>query len=83
MTGRLLVLDIETVPDLDVGRRLLGLASAADAAVRAAMIEHCRRKGQSDDNVLIMPALQKPAALAFVEAWRINENQSHRDHGFP
>ena len=38
MTERLLAFDIETVPDLDVGRRLLGTPSATDADVRAGMI---------------------------------------------
>jgi predicted PolB exonuclease-like 3'-5' exonuclease len=80
MTERLLILDIETVPDLDAGRRLLGLASAADADVRAAMIEHCRRKGQSDDEVFIKPALQKLAALAFVEASRDEHRAPWKTH---
>ena len=71
MTERLLVLDIETVPDLDAGRHLLGLPdSSTDADVRSAMIEHCRRKDQTDDEVFFKPALQKLEALAFVEASR-------------
>lgn len=80
MTERLVVLDIETVPDLDAGRRLLGLLSATDAEVRAGMIEHCRRKGQMDDEVFIKPALQKLVALAFVEASRDEHRAPWKTH---
>ena len=46
-----LVFDIETVPDLDAGRRLYGLADLADDDVAKAMF-HIRRQETGGSEVL-------------------------------
>ncbi len=43
-----LIFDIETIPDVDYGRRLLGLAGLPDAAVAAAMFAQRRQQTGSD-----------------------------------
>ncbi|MCS6931369.1 MAG: hypothetical protein NZM27_04075 [Acetobacteraceae bacterium] len=66
---RLLVLDIETVPDLDAGRRLLGPAAPAeDAALRAAL---AARQGAPDPaTAFLKPPLHRIVALAALRAER-------------
>ena len=43
-----LVFDIETVPDVELGRRVLGLESLSDAAVAQAMFAAQRQKGGTE-----------------------------------
>jgi len=43
-----LVFDIETVPDVELGRRALGLEGLADAQVAEAMFAQARRYSGSD-----------------------------------
>jgi hypothetical protein len=44
----LLVFDIETVPDVELGRRMLGLRELSDAQVAKAMFTSCRARTGSD-----------------------------------
>jgi predicted PolB exonuclease-like 3'-5' exonuclease len=43
-----LVFDIETVPDVELGRRLFGLQGLSDAAVAKAMFTRCRQESGRD-----------------------------------
>jgi hypothetical protein len=43
-----LIFDIETVPDVELGRRLFGLQGLSDAAVAKAMFAHCRQASGRD-----------------------------------
>jgi predicted PolB exonuclease-like 3'-5' exonuclease len=43
-----LVFDIETIPDLELGRRVFGLEGLADEQVAKAMFAHARQHGGSD-----------------------------------
>jgi predicted PolB exonuclease-like 3'-5' exonuclease len=43
-----LVFDIETVPDVELGRRIFGLQGLSDAAVSKAMFAHCRQESGRD-----------------------------------
>lgn len=56
-----LVFDIETVPDVSLGRRLYGLAGLSDAEVAKAMLT--RRRQQTGDEFL-PPLLQRIAAIS-------------------
>lgn len=66
---RLLVFDLETAPDLDAGRRLLGPAAPAeDAALRAALGV---RQGAADPaSAFLKPPLHRIVALAALRAER-------------
>ncbi|WP_207538602.1 3'-5' exonuclease family protein [Sabulicella rubraurantiaca] len=67
------MLDIETVPDLDAARLLLGFGPGAPREeVRAALTEHCRRPGQADDAIFIKPILQKVAAISVILCHRMH-----------
>jgi len=43
-----LVFDIETIPDLELGRRVFGLEGLADEQMAKAMFAHARQHGGSD-----------------------------------
>jgi predicted PolB exonuclease-like 3'-5' exonuclease len=43
-----LIFDIETVPDVELGRRLFGLEGLSDAVVAKAMFAHCRQESGRD-----------------------------------
>jgi len=43
-----LVFDIETVPDIELGRQVLGLEGLADGQVAKAMFAHARQHGGSE-----------------------------------
>ena len=59
---------LETVPDLEAGRRLLGLQEGTPAAeIRAALQEHYRPKTTlADAHVFIKPVLNKFAVIGFI-----------------
>ena len=79
---RALVLDLETVPDLEGGRRLLGLPEGAPATeIRAGLQEHYRPKNASADaDVFIKPVLHKIAVIGFVEAHRTTRGGAWTTH---
>ena len=74
---RLLVLDIETAPDLELGRRLLGPAAPAeDAALRAAL---GARQGAADPaSAFLKPPLHRIVALAALRAERAGPDEPWR-----
>ena len=43
-----LIFDIETIPDVELGRRIFALEGLADAAVAKAMFAHCRQESGRD-----------------------------------
>ena len=69
---RLLVLDLETVPDLAAGRRLLGsTAPEDDAALRAALgARHAPRESADPATAFLKPPLHRIGALAALRAER-------------
>ena len=69
---KLLVLDLETVPDLEAGRVLLG--EAADgldgAGLRAALGHRTAREGQDPATVFLKPVLHRICAMGVLRAER-------------
>lgn len=72
MSQRAVILDTETVPDLDAGRRLLDLGpEVPDAQVRQRMADHCRGKNApAGGDVFIKTVLQKMVAVSAIELVR-------------
>lgn len=72
MAERVVVLDTETVPDLEAGRRLLDCGpEVTNAEVRVRMADHCRGKNDAPGaDVFIKPILQKVVAVSVLEASR-------------
>ena len=58
-----IVFDIETVPDVDGGRRLLGLESLADAEVAEAMFQRQRQRSGGE---FLRPHLHRIVAISLV-----------------
>ncbi|WP_207539569.1 3'-5' exonuclease family protein [Sabulicella rubraurantiaca] len=78
-TESAVVLDIETVPDLDAARRLLGFGpEAQDQEVRAALTDYCRRPGQKDEEVFVKPVLQKIVAISVILCRRTENVEKSR-----
>jgi 3'-5' exonuclease len=83
MTLNCLVFDIETVPDVDLGRRLLGLEEADDSVVAEAMFARRREETGSD----FLPLEQhRIVAIAAVlrsgeqfHVWSLGNLDSHED----
>jgi hypothetical protein len=69
---QLLVLDLETLPDLDAGRALLGeAASGLDmAALRAALGARYARDGQDPATVFLKPVLHRICVVGVLRAER-------------
>lgn len=69
---KLLVLDLETVPDLDAGRALLGeAADGLDAvALRAALGARYARDGQDPATAFLKPVLHRICAMGVLRAER-------------
>jgi hypothetical protein len=67
---RLLILDIETLPDLEAGRALLNLPSAADAEVRQALGEHYARAGEAPERAFLKAPLHRLCCLGLLRAER-------------
>jgi len=69
---KLLVLDLETVPDLDAGRALLGEAAGGldDAALRAALGARYAREGQDPATAFLKPVLHRICAMGVLRAER-------------
>lgn len=69
---RVVVFDIETVPDLRAGRALLGEAAEAltDAALRAQLGARYAREGQDPATAFLKPPLHRIACLALLLAER-------------
>jgi len=63
-----LIFDIETVPDVELGRRLFGLEGLADAAVAKAMFARCRQQSGRD----FLP-LEQHRVVAIACAFRSRE----------
>jgi predicted PolB exonuclease-like 3'-5' exonuclease len=63
-----LVFDIETVPDVELGRRALGLAGLADAEVAKAMFARCRQDSGRD---FLSHELQRVITISCM--WRSRE----------
>ena len=72
MTEKLLVLDLETVPDLAAGRALLGGAAEGldDTALRAALGSRGAREGQDPATVFLKPVLHRICAMGVLRAER-------------
>jgi hypothetical protein len=77
---RLLVLDVETVPDLDAGRRLLGAAAPADdKALRAALGARQGGRAEADPaTAFLKPPLHRIVALATLRAERDGPGEAWR-----
>lgn len=77
---KLLVLDLETVPDLDAGRALLG--DAADgldmAALRAALGARYAREGQDPATAFLKPVLHRICAMGVLRAERDSPDAAWR-----
>ena len=83
MTDRILVLDIETVPDLAAGRTLLGAAAEGldDAALRAALGARYARPGEDPAHAFLKAPLHRVVVLGVLRArrdgmgepWRITQ----------
>jgi predicted PolB exonuclease-like 3'-5' exonuclease len=69
LADRVLVLDIETLPDLDAGRALLG-AEVPDDALRAALGARYARDGQDPATAFLKPPLHRLAVLGVLRAER-------------
>jgi len=69
---QLLVLDLETLPDLDAGRALLGeAASGLDmAALRAALGARYAREGQDPATTFLKPVLHRICVVGVLRAER-------------
>lgn len=75
-TESAVVLDLETVPDLDAARRLLGFDPKAPAQeVRAALTDYCRRSGQEDKEVFVKSVLQKIVAISMILCRRTDQSR--------
>lgn len=75
MDQRLVVFDLETVPNVDAGRKALDLdESVTDADVRRLMGEFYAKDGQSPEEAFIKVPLQKIVCLGAIYADRL-------DHG--
>jgi predicted PolB exonuclease-like 3'-5' exonuclease len=77
---RLLVLDVETVPDLEAGRRLLGPGAPQDAvALRAALgAAHGARDAPDPALAFLKPPLHRIVALAALRAERAGPGEPWR-----
>ena len=69
---QLLVLDLETLPDLDAGRALLGEAGAGldTAALRATLGARYAREGQDPATVFLKPVLHRICVVGVLRAER-------------
>ncbi len=80
VTDRVLVLDIETLPDLDAGRALLG-PDVPDDALRATLGARYARDGQDPTTAFLKPPLHKLVVLGVLRAerdapdepWRVSQ----------
>jgi len=80
LTDRVLVLDIETLPDLEAGRALVG-PDVPDDALRATLGARYAREGQDPATAFLKPPLHKLAVLGVLRAerdapdepWRISQ----------
>jgi hypothetical protein len=63
-----LVFDIETIPDVELGRRIFALQGLSDAAVAKAMFAHSRQESGRD----FLP-LEQHRVVAIACAWRSRE----------
>ena len=74
---KVVVFDLETVPDIATGRLLLGLPdNVPDAEVRSALDGAYRKEGQSAKQVFVKTALQKIVCIGAIYAER-------QDRGHP
>lgn len=90
---RVVVFDIETVPDLLAGRALLGEAAdgMTDAALRAALGTRYARDGQDPATAFLKPPLHAMACLALLvaerdgaeEPWRVRRMASRQTGDTP
>ncbi len=74
----LFVFDIETVPDLDAGRRLLGLADAPDDQVAEAMRAYHLELTDGRNDFLRQP-FWKVVAISYVQATAEKAEDAHAD----
>ncbi len=74
----LFVFDIETVPDLDAGRRLLGLSSAPDDQVAEAMRAYHLENTAGRSDFLRQP-FWKVVAISYVQATAEKAEDAHAD----
>jgi 3'-5' exonuclease len=75
---RVLVLDIETLPDLEAGRALLGNPAMDDAALRVALGARYAREGQDPATAFLKPPLHRLAVLGVLRAERAAPDESWR-----
>lgn len=77
MTDRVLVLDIETLPDLAAGRALLG-QDLSEAGLRAALGARHARDGQDPATAFLKPPLHRLAVLGVLRAERAAPDEPFR-----
>ncbi len=90
---QVLVLDLETVPDLDAGRALLGAAAEGlDAvALRTALGARYAREGQDPATAFLKPVLHKICVVGVLRAerdeteapWRVTRIAAHSTEDMP
>jgi predicted PolB exonuclease-like 3'-5' exonuclease len=67
---RVLVFDIETLPDLDAARALLNAPDAEEAALRAAIGRHYARGDEAPEQAFLKPPLHRLCCLGLLSARR-------------
>ncbi|MCU0887008.1 MAG: 3'-5' exonuclease [Rubritepida sp.] len=75
---RALVLDIETLPDLDAARALLNLPGASDAEARAALGAHYARPGEDAERAFVKAPLHRLCCLGLLVAERATPDDPWR-----
>ncbi|WP_051212760.1 3'-5' exonuclease [Rubritepida flocculans] len=75
---RVLVLDIETLPDLAAGRALLDMPEAEEEAVRAALGARYARPGEAPERAFLKPPLHRLCCLGLLVAERAAPDEPWR-----
>lgn len=75
---RVLVLDIETLPDLAAGRALLDMPEAEEQAVRAALGTRYARPGEAPERAFLKPPLHRLCCLGLLVAGRAAPDEPWR-----
>lgn len=75
---RILVLDIETLPDLDAGRALLNLPDATEPEVRQAIGAHYARAGEDPERAFVKAPLHRLCCLGLLVAERTAPDEPWR-----